>query len=267
MKKIFFIIAVFLMLCKINAQDLIYKYDGIEIKSMVIEITTNAIKYKNFAQPDGPIRNLLISDVFMIIYKDGTKEVFNSKNKEAKQSVTIQNSSDINKNPANEQVKKVSVNSVSQKPAAKNIENEKGGALFLRGGFSPIIGFAGCEYFINRVGIEAGWGRLTAPISKETQSTFGIGLSIYLFNWYKSSPYVSIGFCADGAVKEAGITIYDTPNNYWVNLNSAYLGYRVVIGRIVDIKAGTGYRWSEYTSGFAFEATIGLKIFSNKIRK
>ena len=60
----------------IQAQDFIYQTDGTEIKSKVIEITPEFIKYKNFDQLNGPIRNIAILDVFMIIYEDGTKEVF-----------------------------------------------------------------------------------------------------------------------------------------------------------------------------------------------
>lgn len=60
--------------------DVIYKNDGSEIKSKVIEITDKTIKYKKSDQLDGPLRNILIKDVFLIIYKNGTREVFKSKN-------------------------------------------------------------------------------------------------------------------------------------------------------------------------------------------
>ena len=63
-------------LSNVFSQDFIYKNDGTELKVIVNEITLDAIKYKNFNQPDGPIRNILKTEVFMIIYKDGTKEVF-----------------------------------------------------------------------------------------------------------------------------------------------------------------------------------------------
>ena len=58
------------------AQDVIYKIDGAEIKAKITDITTETIKYKKYEQQDGPIRNILISDVFMIIYENGTREVF-----------------------------------------------------------------------------------------------------------------------------------------------------------------------------------------------
>jgi|GEM_PF-595123 len=60
----------------INNADVIYKTDGTEIISKVIEISENGIKYKFYEQLDGPLRNISKQDVFMIIYKDGTREVF-----------------------------------------------------------------------------------------------------------------------------------------------------------------------------------------------
>ncbi len=56
--------------------DIIYKKDGTEIKVKVIEITEETIKYKNYNQPDGPQRNIVKKDIFMIIYKDGSRETF-----------------------------------------------------------------------------------------------------------------------------------------------------------------------------------------------
>lgn len=57
-------------------QDLIIDNDKNEIKSKVIEITAEVIKYKKYEQMEGPIRNIKIDDVFMIIYEDGTRELF-----------------------------------------------------------------------------------------------------------------------------------------------------------------------------------------------
>ncbi len=76
MKKLIFTILVIHIFFRLFAQDIIYKHDGTEISSRVIEITTAFIKYKKFEQQSGPIRNIKISDVFMIIYEDETQEVF-----------------------------------------------------------------------------------------------------------------------------------------------------------------------------------------------
>jgi len=66
----------FLICFTVKAQDYIYKLNGDEIKAKVIEITPEFVKYRNFTQPDGPIRNIAVLDVFMIIYADGSREIF-----------------------------------------------------------------------------------------------------------------------------------------------------------------------------------------------
>ena len=63
-----------------NAQDVILKKDGSDIKSKVLEITDQQIKYKDFDFQSGPIRNINISEVFMITYENGQREVFNKTN-------------------------------------------------------------------------------------------------------------------------------------------------------------------------------------------
>lgn len=59
-----------------TTNDLIITKKGDEIEAKVEEITPEMIKYKKASQTDGALRNIPVSDVFMIKYKDGTKEVF-----------------------------------------------------------------------------------------------------------------------------------------------------------------------------------------------
>lgn len=63
---------------KVFSQDAIIKTDGNEIESKIIEITSKTIKYKKYNHLDGPIRNIDISDVFMIIYENGEREKFST---------------------------------------------------------------------------------------------------------------------------------------------------------------------------------------------
>ena len=60
----------------IFAQDIIVQQNGDEIKSKILEITSETIKYKEFTFQEGPIRNIKISDVFMVIYENGKREIF-----------------------------------------------------------------------------------------------------------------------------------------------------------------------------------------------
>lgn len=70
-----------LVLFSINsyAQDMIIKNDKTEMKTKVLEITEDAIKYKKFEMLDGPTYNINKADVFMIIYKNGNKEYIENK--------------------------------------------------------------------------------------------------------------------------------------------------------------------------------------------
>ncbi|MBY0426937.1 MAG: hypothetical protein K2Q22_14980 [Cytophagales bacterium] len=61
----------------VNSQDLIVLQNGNEVPAKVLEITTNEIKYKLVANPDGPVYVLSKSEIFMIKYESGVKEVFN----------------------------------------------------------------------------------------------------------------------------------------------------------------------------------------------
>jgi hypothetical protein len=76
-KKLLILVTVVGFVLAANAQDVILKKDGSEIPAKVIEITDQQVKYKDFNFQDGPTRNLNISEVFMITYENGQKEVFN----------------------------------------------------------------------------------------------------------------------------------------------------------------------------------------------
>lgn len=78
MKKV--LITTFLVLSWLAtfAQDVIVKNDKTEIKAKIEEVTETTIKYKKFEMLDGPIYNINKRDVFMVIYKNGTKEYIES---------------------------------------------------------------------------------------------------------------------------------------------------------------------------------------------
>jgi hypothetical protein len=60
----------------VQGQDIIIKNDKSEIKSKIIEIQDDFIRYYLYTQQEGPIRNIRVSDVFMVLYADGTREIF-----------------------------------------------------------------------------------------------------------------------------------------------------------------------------------------------
>ncbi len=59
-----------------GAQDLIIFKTGEELKAKIAEVGLSDIKYKKDDNPDGPLYTTLKSQVFMIKYQNGTKDVF-----------------------------------------------------------------------------------------------------------------------------------------------------------------------------------------------
>lgn len=78
MKKVLITTLLVLSWLATFAQDVIVKNDKTEIKAKIEEVTETTIKYKKFEMLDGPIYNINKRDVFMVIYKNGTKEYIES---------------------------------------------------------------------------------------------------------------------------------------------------------------------------------------------
>lgn len=73
----------------ILAQDQVFKKDNTKIEAKVLEITPTEIKYKLFNYQDGPLFIVNKSDVAMIIYQNGTHEVFNTPSSTPSQTVIV----------------------------------------------------------------------------------------------------------------------------------------------------------------------------------
>ena len=78
MKYINLLLLTMLISIAVFSQDLIIKRTGEEIKSKVLEVSLTVIKYKKFDNLTGPTFEILKSDVFMIKYENGTKDVINA---------------------------------------------------------------------------------------------------------------------------------------------------------------------------------------------
>ena len=78
MQKTFLFFAVFCV-CVVSAfaQDVITLKNGDEIQALVQEIGESDVKYKKFDNPNGPNYTLKKSEIFMIRYANGSKDVFN----------------------------------------------------------------------------------------------------------------------------------------------------------------------------------------------
>lgn len=78
MKKFIFllIVACNLFSFKSYGQDVITKKDGTDIAAKVLEVNTGDIKYKKFDNQQGPTFTMLKSEILIIRYENGSKDVF-----------------------------------------------------------------------------------------------------------------------------------------------------------------------------------------------
>ena len=72
---IFCCVAILLPLCS-QAQDILSRRDGTVIEAKVLEVTATEIKYKNYANPDGPTYTVPVAEVASIVYSNGERENF-----------------------------------------------------------------------------------------------------------------------------------------------------------------------------------------------
>jgi hypothetical protein len=79
MKNIFNLLHIvpFLFGYNLFGQDVIFMNSKEEIKTKVIEIDEHVVKYKKFDFQEGPIYSVKKTDIFLIIYSNGTREIFN----------------------------------------------------------------------------------------------------------------------------------------------------------------------------------------------
>ena len=78
----FYSILIVIFLClfgftNLHAQDIIIKKDGSEIEAKVLEVKSSNITYKRFEMLDGPTYEIDKSEIFIIKYSSGQKDVFN----------------------------------------------------------------------------------------------------------------------------------------------------------------------------------------------
>ena len=80
MKTRLFIIGLFAFVSSAClSQDVITYKNGKEAKGTVTDVTTTDIKFKKEDNPDGPIYVVSKSEIFMIRYANGSKDVFGEK--------------------------------------------------------------------------------------------------------------------------------------------------------------------------------------------
>lgn len=78
MRNILLLLASVIVLAPaLSAQDVITLKNGDEIQVKVTKVGDNEIEYKKWSNPNGPTYTKAVSEIFMIKYENGEKEVYN----------------------------------------------------------------------------------------------------------------------------------------------------------------------------------------------
>ena len=72
----------------VYSQDIITTKKGEDIVAKVLEVNVNEVKDKKYNNPQGPIYLLLKSDILLIRYENGTKDIFYEEEKNITENIT-----------------------------------------------------------------------------------------------------------------------------------------------------------------------------------
>ena len=231
MKKFFLLLSIFgMFISNFFSQDIIYTKSQTEIKAKVLEITTDAIKYKEYDFIDGPTRNIAKSNVFMIEYSNGKKE-FISKNDTKVENITNKRDDSKNINTSGYRlITEIGYNAIYEQMGNGTYFNLRGLKINIINGYNFKNKFYG--------GISTG-----VMINDEVEEICVPIAGEFRFNFKpksKVSPFLS---SAVGYTLNTGILRDYDPYNYPYNLSKG-------VGLLFDLSIGASFQ-------------IGEKNFSN----
>jgi len=94
-RKLFLMISFVFAAFASYAQDIITKVNGEEIQAVITEVGATDIKYKKFENKEGPAYTMLKSEIFMIKYQNGDREMFGNQAQSQQQVQTVQQSAQV----------------------------------------------------------------------------------------------------------------------------------------------------------------------------
>ena len=197
------------------AQDVITLNNGVDIKVVVEEVRMNDIRYKRFDNLNGPVYTLPKSEIFRIVYENGTMDVFSGNTVNTITSETPQqtqysrpvnhpttSSQVITQQPQNDESQPAQpVQQTQSAPITQTSVGRKENVAISFGAFmggGGLIGFDLETLVGKRVGFQAGVGLVS----------FGLGLNYHIKPYINSSfatfHYKHLGFGANHIASTIG---------------------------------------------------------------
>jgi len=261
MKKLILLLTVISIFAKLNAQDIIIKKTGDEVKVKITEVGLDNVKYKKYDNIDGPIYTIPKYEIFMIKYENGSKDVFK----------------DIKKEVASPEVEKNKKDYLRKGLHLGFHITPGAGAILMdnyKFGFGINSGVDLSIYFNDYVGIKTGISYLNLPIKYDGYGYYGydevtgsiasLGIPIkFLLTTGKT-----VGFYL-----ESGLNVYfpisskveDSYYYYNDNHESVVLAAETVLGlnikasKIMSLNFGLSFH-SSLTKNFPNENTKGVLV-------
>ena len=109
MKQISLFVLAAVCCIKAYSQDTLYTNTGEVIQAKVVEIDPDHIKYKKPSNPDGPLYTINRSDIVLIHYKNGSKDVFSTPQNGSDNNIANNNGQTNNGNQGYDQRPRVNI--------------------------------------------------------------------------------------------------------------------------------------------------------------
>jgi len=240
-------------------QDIIVKQNGEEIKSKVLEITPYLIKYIDYGRSDNPAREISISEVYMIRYKDGSNEIFSRTASNETQPARITGQNISKPGPTNSTTTRAYSRTTSK--LERKQTRKQGNYLSIAAGGGNSYGGLGLSLQYTtpgniRFGIHGGAGYF--PLGGYPTFLYAGGVKLYFWDYL----YLDAQFGSFGTYQKIyWISAYETTSEGGILYGPGLLlGYDWFFGDHVgvNVAAGASYDIGEYLQDFEFALDFGI---------
>ncbi|NBW37133.1 MAG: hypothetical protein EBR30_19345 [Cytophagia bacterium] len=250
---------------------MIIKKDGSEISAKVVEVEDLKIKYRRFDQgATGPIYSITKTEVFMIRYEDGTKDVFGAAQPSTTTPAQTSTPTNTTEQPVPARANPVSVPAVTPQSTYTSTSNAATSSRFFISyapGTYAGLGISmggltnkGALYFTGRFS-----GNSFGEVSiYEMTDADGIDDDFWIWQYTGNYEYRRGSFLL-GYMANLGGDLDGTSIHGYFGIGYGYAHYMYEYEQIGDSGTSYGYEWIKYTdvSKSSVEAEFGMLVDLN----
>lgn len=251
-----------------NFTDVIVLKTGEEINANITEVSSGYVKYKNAYDSDGHTNWINKNDIFMVKYKDGSKDVFKDNDKNEIAYTDTYNAR--NQEQSSYSSDKSSNNTNYENKSSKKTEDENKSKSKKTNFGNNYFGSVSAGYGSNHggLGVKALFG------SRNWDGDNGVFLSVGTFSsevlWEVGIQGSTNGvyfILSGGGIAVETVTVTSSTGYYSYSQEVIYGitgtgGYRISLGsaKRMFIDLGIGYSYGEEMGFLAFDAAFGIRF-------